>query len=87
MPVVNATRHLPNIHVVAGISWTAFGREDLDELRSLLQAGDIKGPEAVSGLRAVLPGRPKLEPAYALAEEFDVPVMIHSGDTYSPRGR
>jgi len=24
---------------------------------------------------------------YALAEEFGVPVMIHSGDTYDPRGK
>jgi predicted TIM-barrel fold metal-dependent hydrolase len=26
-------------------------------------------------------------PVYDLAEEFDVPLMIHSGDTYSPKGR
>lgn len=29
---------------------------------------------------------PVYEPIYALAEKYDVPVVIHSGDTYSDRG-
>ena len=34
--VVEATRHLPNIHVIAGIGWATFGPADVEELRSLL---------------------------------------------------
>lgn len=30
---------------------------------------------------------PRYEPAYALARRFDVPVVFHTGDTYSPDGR
>ncbi|MGH7545336.1 MAG: amidohydrolase family protein [Gemmatimonadota bacterium] len=29
---------------------------------------------------------PAYEPAYALAATYDVPVVFHTGDTYSPRG-
>ncbi|MEO8681461.1 MAG: amidohydrolase family protein [Vicinamibacterales bacterium] len=85
--VVEVTRHLPNIHVVAGISWTHFSPATVDELRSLLEAGEIKGLKLYPGYEPFYPADPKLEPAYRLAEEFDVPVMIHTGDTYAPTGK
>ncbi|MDP3716346.1 MAG: amidohydrolase family protein [Acidobacteriota bacterium] len=85
--VVEATRHLPNIHIVAGISWATFGAPDLLELRSLLEAGSIKALKLYPGYEPFYPADPKLIPAYLLAEEFDVPVMIHTGDTYAPTGK
>jgi len=85
--VVEATRHLPHIHVVAGISWSTFGAPDLVELRSLLEAGSIKALKLYPGYEPFYPADPKLTPAYLLAEEFDVPVMIHTGDTYAPTGK
>lgn len=85
--VVEATRHLPHIYVVAGISWTTFGAPDLVELRSLLEAGSIKALKLYPGYEPFYPADPKLTPAYLLAEEFDVPVMIHTGDTYAPSGK
>jgi len=85
--VVEATRHLPNLHVVAGLSWRTFCQDDVDELRDLLQARAIKGLKLYPGYEPFYPADPKLEPAYRLAEEFDVPVMIHTGDTYAPGGK
>lgn len=85
--VVEATRHLPHLHVVAGISWATFGAADLLELRSLLEAGSIKALKLYPGYEPFYPADPKLTPAYLLAEEFDVPVMIHTGDTYAPTGK
>lgn len=85
--VVEATRHLPHLHVVAGISWATFGAPDLLELRSLLEAGSIKALKLYPGYEPFYPADPKLTPAYLLAEEFDVPVMIHTGDTYAPTGK
>ena len=85
--VVDATSHLPNLHVIAGISWTTFGPEAVKELRSLLMAKAIKGLKLYPGYEPFYPGDPKLTPAYELAEEFDVPVMIHTGDTYAPTGK
>ena len=85
--VVDATRDIPNLHVVAGISWTTFSAADVEELRDLLQAGAIKGLKLYPGYEPFYPADPKLTPAYELAEEFDVPVMIHTGDTYAPTGK
>lgn len=85
--VIDATKHLPNLHVVAGLSWKTFSDDDVVELRGMLEAGAIKGLKLYPGYEPFYPADPKLAPAYALAEEFDVPVMIHSGDTYSPTGK
>ena len=85
--VVEATRHLPSIHVIAGIPYKTFSQQVVDELRVLLEAGDIKGVKLYPGYEPFYPADTKLEPAYKLAEEFDVPVMIHTGYTYSPTGK
>jgi predicted TIM-barrel fold metal-dependent hydrolase len=85
--VVEATRDLPNLHVVAGIAWASFDAAAVAELRSLLEAGAIKGLKLYPGYEPFYPADPKLVPAYELAEEFDVPVMIHTGDTYAPSGK
>ncbi|MGE3188693.1 MAG: amidohydrolase family protein [Vicinamibacterales bacterium] len=85
--VVNATRGIDNLHVVAGISWKNLTQADLDELRDLLEQRAIKGLKLYPGYEPFYPADEKLAPAYALAEEFDVPVMIHSGDTYAPTGK
>lgn len=85
--VVEATRALDNIFVVAGISWTNLTAGDVAELRSLLEAGDIKGLKLYPGYEPFYPADDKLTPIYELAEEFSVPVMVHTGDTYAPTGK
>ena len=85
--VVDATRQYDDIHVVAGVSWTNLTEADLVELRSLLREGAVRGLKLYPGYEPFYPADAKLTPVYALAEEFDVPVMIHTGDTYSPRGK
>lgn len=85
--VVEATRHLPNVHVVAGVSWKTLSDEDVADWRALLEAGDLKGLKLYPGYEPFYPADPKLAPVYQLAEEFDVPVMIHCGDTYAPTGK
>lgn len=85
--VVRATRDLTNIYVVAGVSYLHFDERYLDELRMYLQEGSVRGLKIYPGYEPFYPFDPKLEPVYALAEEFGVPVMIHSGDTYDPKGK
>lgn len=85
--VVEATKDIDNLHVVAGLSWTNLTQADLDELRTLLEQEAIKGLKIYPGYEPFYPADSKLAPAYALAEEFDVPVMIHTGDTYAPTGK
>ncbi len=84
---VLATRDLPNIFIVAGLSFLSFREDDLTELREYLKEGSVRGLKLYPGYEPFYPNDPKLHKAYELAGEFNVPMMIHSGDTYDPKGR
>jgi predicted TIM-barrel fold metal-dependent hydrolase len=49
--------------------------------------GRVKGLKLYPGYEPFYPHDKRLKVVYDLAEEFDVPVMVHSGDTYSPKGK
>ena len=85
--VVKAIEGIPELGVVAGISFRTYKQRDLRELADYLTAGLVKGLKLYPGYEPFYPHDPRLKVVYDLAEEFDVPVMIHTGDTYSPQGR
>lgn len=85
--VVDAVREHPNLFVVAGLSWTSFREEDLEEIRPGVEEGKVKGLKIYPGYEPFYPNDPKLGPAMAFAQEHGLPVMIHSGDTYTPKGK
>jgi uncharacterized protein len=85
--VVEATRDLKNIWVVAGISYLNFHPDQIQPIREYMQEGLVRGLKLYPGYEPFYPSDPRLEPVYELAAEMNFPVMIHSGDTYSPRGK
>lgn len=85
--VVEATRDKKNLGVVAGISYLNYKEKDLRELSDYLAAGLIKGLKLYPGYEPFYPYDNRLKVIYDLAVEFDVPMMFHSGDTYTPYGR
>ena len=85
--LVELTEGDPKIGLVAGVSYENYRAHDLADLRSLLRAGRIKGLKLYPGYEAFYPHDPRMRVVYELAGEFDVPVMIHTGDTYSRRGK
>lgn len=85
--VVKAVERVKNLGVVAGISYLNYKERDLRELADYLQAGLVRGLKLYPGYEPFYPHDSRLEVVYQLAEEFNVPVMIHSGDTYSPKGK
>jgi predicted TIM-barrel fold metal-dependent hydrolase len=85
--VVEAVERAPNLGVVAGISYLEYKERDLRELADFLRAGLVKGLKLYPGYEPFYPHDSRLEVVYQLAEEFRVPVMIHCGDTYHPRGK
>ena len=85
--VVKAVEQIENIGVVAGVSYTNYRERDLRELADFLRAGLVKGLKLYPGYEPFYPHDHRLRVVYDLAEEFDVPVMIHTGDTYSKGGR
>lgn len=85
--VVEATRAHKNLFVVAGITATGFKPEDLDSLRPGVAEGKIRGLKLYPGYEPFYPNDPSLEPAFEFARQHALPVMVHSGDTYTPRGK
>lgn len=85
--VVEATRDRKNLGVVAGISYLNYKEKDLREISDYLAAGLIKGLKLYPGYEPFYPYDNRLKVIYDLAVEYDVPMMFHSGDTYSPKGR
>jgi predicted TIM-barrel fold metal-dependent hydrolase len=85
--VVEAIRDQPHLHVVAGLDYHTFEPGQLAALRDPVQAGKVRGLKLYPGYQPFYPGDPKWEPAYAFAAEHRIPVMIHTGDTYSPDGK
>jgi len=85
--VVRAVERIDTLGVVAGISYRHYRERDLRELADLLRAGLVGGLKLYPGYEPFYPHDRRLQVVYELAEEFDVPVMIHSGDTYDQRGR
>jgi hypothetical protein len=84
---VQATRALKHLFVVAGLSYLHFRPEEIEDLRQYLNEGTVRGLKLYPGYEPFYPHDEKLRPVYELAEEFDVPVMIHTGDTFSARGK
>ena len=85
--VVKAVERVENLGVVAGISYTNYREANLRELADFLRAGLVKGLKLYPGYEPFYPHDHRVKVVYDLAEEFDVPVMIHTGDTYSPKGK
>lgn len=77
----------PRIGVVAGVSYYHYTARDLADLRVLLRAGHIKGLKLYPGYEAFYVHDPRMRVIYELAADFQVPVMIHTGDTYAPEGK
>jgi uncharacterized protein len=85
--VVQAIERIDSLGVVAGISYLNYRQRDLRELADFLGAGLVKGLKLYPGYEPFYPHDKRLKVVYDLAEEFDVPVMIHTGDTYTPTGK
>jgi uncharacterized protein len=85
--VVEAIAKIENIGVVAGVSYLNYRERDLRELADFLRDGLVRGLKLYPGYEPFYPHDHRLRVVYDLAAEFDVPVMIHSGDTYSPKGK
>lgn len=77
----------PAIGVVAGVSYYHYRAADLADLRAMLREGRIKGLKLYPGYEAFYVHDARMRVVYELAAEFGVPVMIHTGDTFDPKGK
>jgi hypothetical protein len=56
--------------------------QGLQELRELAKQGKICGIKLYPGYQVFSPSDPKVFPVYELAQEFDLPVMVHGGELH-----
>jgi hypothetical protein len=85
--VVAATRDMSDIYVVAGFSYHHFDPAELGEIREYIRDGRVRGLKLYPGYEPFYPNDRTFAPLYELAAEMQVPVMLHSGDTFTPTGK
>jgi len=85
--VVRALRDVPYLYVAAGLDYYTFTPDHLVELREYVREGKVRALKLYPGYQTFYPADKKWAPAYEFAAEHKIPVMIHSGDTYTPKGK
>lgn len=73
----------PRITLVEGLRWRGESRSDLFSLEERIRDGFVKGVKLYPGYDHYAINDPSLESVFRIAAKYDVPVMIHTGDTYS----
>ena len=73
----------PRTTVVEGLRWRGDARTDLFTMEERIRDGIVKGIKLYPGYDRYAINDPSLESVFRIAAKHDVPVMIHTGDTYS----
>jgi predicted TIM-barrel fold metal-dependent hydrolase len=80
-------RQVPGLHAIGVADPTRTGAEHLRRVEADLAAGQVKALKCYLGYLHHGPEHPGYRPYYELAERFGLPVVFHTGDTYSPRAK
>lgn len=81
--VIEALAADDRVTVVEGLRWRSGVRSDLWALEERIRQGFVRGIKLYPGYDRYAINDPSLESVFRIAAKFDVPVMIHCGDTYS----
>ena len=73
----------PRVTIVEGLRWRGEARTDLFQLEERIRDGLVKGIKLYPGYDNYAINDPSLESVFRIAAKYSVPVMIHTGDTYS----
>ncbi len=78
----------PRITIIEGLRWRSDGeRTDLFRLEQRIRKGKVKGIKLYPGYDHYAITDPSLESVFRIAAKYQVPVMIHTGDTYSKHAK
>jgi uncharacterized protein len=81
--LMEAIANDPRTTVVEGLRWRGDERTDLFTLEERIRDGLVKGIKLYPGYDRYPINDPSLEQVFRIAEKHQVPVLIHTGDTYS----
>lgn len=75
-----------NFYFCAGINPHQLNGDNIKELENTLIRPDCAGIKIYAGYFHYLVSDKIYDPVYSLALKYDLPVAVHTGDTYSDRG-
>lgn len=81
--VLDLTKGMENIRVAGTVRLPGCTTKDLDMLEAWLKNKEIVAVKLYSGYQHFYPNDPICTPIYELCIKYDVPVIFHSGDTFS----
>jgi uncharacterized protein len=85
--IIEATQKYDDLGVVAGFTIDNHTDEDLKNYRKWIKDGLVKGLKIYAGYEHYYPYDPRYQKVYDTCIEFDIPVMIHTGDTFSEKAK
>ncbi|OLC23033.1 MAG: amidohydrolase [Thaumarchaeota archaeon 13_1_40CM_4_48_7] len=85
--LIEISKKHENLSVVAGFSIDGHNDDDFQDCRKWLKDGLIRGMKLYCGYEHYYPYDKRYQRVYDLCIEYDVPVMIHTGDTFSSKGK
>jgi predicted TIM-barrel fold metal-dependent hydrolase len=74
---------VPGLHLIGLADPERFDRDHLARVEEGLKRGDVVALKAYLGYLHHKPNDPGYRPYYNLAAKYDIPVIFHTGDTYS----
>lgn len=81
--VLDILAHDPRTTVVEGLRWRGDERTDLFRMEERIRSGLVKGIKLYPGYDRYAINDPSLEAVFRIAAKNDVPVVIHTGDTFA----
>lgn len=84
--ILTLTKDVKNLSVIGAISIPDFTKADLQVLEEWLRKKIIVGVKLYPGYQYFYPSDAVCHPIYKLCLKHDVPVIFHTGDTYSING-
>jgi hypothetical protein len=85
--IIDAIQKYDNLGVAAGFTIDNHTDEDLQIYRHWIKEGKIKALKIYSGYEHYYPYDERYQKVYDTCIEFGIPVMFHTGDTYSEKGK
>ena len=77
----------PRTTVVEGLRWRGDARTDLFTMEERIRDGRVEGIKLYPGYDKYAINDPSLEQVFRIAAKHDVPILIHTGDTYSKEAK
>ena len=85
--ILRLARLVPGLHAVGAIDPTKNAPAHLRAVEEVLKSGKVKALKAYLGYLHHGPDGPGYAPYYELAATYKLPVIFHTGDTYSSKAK